>query len=289
MEALRGPHRRDLQAQGGDGSVNASLLAGLGRAIGGALIFGLPILMTMEMWQLGFHVDRFRLLLLLVLSVPLLIVVARHAGFEKTSRWREAARDAAVAIGIGTATGTLVLVVLGVLDTAQPANEIAGKITLQSIPASIGALLGRSQLGGEKSDSDGRSEGSSYASQLFLMGVGALFLGLNVAPTEEMVLLSYLMTEWHALALMVLSVLLMHGFVYALEFRGGILLDPSTPWWSAFVRFTLPGYLIALSASFYLLWTFGRTDGTSLLMTVMAMIVLAFPAAIGAAAARLIL
>ena len=38
---------------------------------GGALIFYLPILMTMEMWWLGFAIDKFRgLALLLLLSYP---------------------------------------------------------------------------------------------------------------------------------------------------------------------------------------------------------------------------
>ena len=33
-------------------------------AFGGALLFGLPLLMTMEMWWLGFYIDRLRLLIL---------------------------------------------------------------------------------------------------------------------------------------------------------------------------------------------------------------------------------
>ena len=35
---------------------------GLARAFGGAILFCLPLLMTMEMWALGFEMDRFRLL-----------------------------------------------------------------------------------------------------------------------------------------------------------------------------------------------------------------------------------
>ncbi|CAN7555305.1 DUF2391 family protein [Phenylobacterium sp. LjRoot225] len=34
---------------------------GLARAVAGALIFSFPLLMTMEMWQLGFYMDRLRL------------------------------------------------------------------------------------------------------------------------------------------------------------------------------------------------------------------------------------
>jgi uncharacterized membrane protein len=46
---------------------------------------------------------------------------------------------------------------------------------------------------------------------------------------------------------------------------------------------------VALLISLYVLWTFGRLDGAGAAETVMAMLVLGFPAAIGAAAARMIL
>ena len=56
-----------------------------------------------------------------------------------------------------------------------------------------------------------------------------------------------------------------------------------------FLRYTVVGYALCLLISLYMLWTFGRTTGLSLEAIVMATVVLAFPAAIGAAAARLIL
>ena len=146
----------------------------------------------------------------------------------------------------------------------------------------------RSQLGDADDDAlDEREE--TYGGELFLMAVGALFLGFNLAPTEEMILISYQMSEWHAIALIAISVATMHGFVFAVEFKGGSELSEETPWWSALLRFTLPGYAIAALISLFLLWVFGRTDGLGLEMIVMALVVLAFPSAIGAAAARLIL
>ncbi len=67
---------------------------------------------------------------------------------------------------------------------------------------------------------------TTYLGELFLMAVGALFLSLNVAPTEEMIVIAYKMTHWHALVLMMLSIALMHGFVYAVSFEGGHELSP---------------------------------------------------------------
>ena len=56
----------------------------------------------------------------------------------------------------------------------------------------------------------------------------------------------------------------------------------------AFLHFTLPGYAIALAVSLFTLFLFGRTDGHAVAGVVQTMVVLGFPAAIGAAAARLL-
>lgn len=279
------------QADGGDGD-GGSALTGIGRAFGGALIFGLPMLMTMELWRLGFAMDRLRLALLMALSVPLLVGVSHRIGFERGFGWRDDLRDAFLALGIGIVGGAAVLFAFGVIEAGMPADEIFGKVAIQAVPAALGALLGRSQFGGPSEEEDGAREGpealSGYGGTLFLMLVGALFLGLNVAPTDEMVVIAFLMTPWHGIALVVLSILLMHGFVFALDFRGGHG-GGDVPWWSNLLRFTLVGYVIALAVSLFVLWTFGRTDGAGASAILTTTVVLAFPAAIGAAAARLIL
>jgi putative integral membrane protein (TIGR02587 family) len=178
----------------------------------------------------------------------------------------------------------------------MPLDQWIGMVAVQAVPASIGAMLGRSQLSMSDDDDDDESEdaqeeknGTGYATELFMMAVGALFLSLNLAPTEEMILLAYKMTPWHALALSLISILLMHGFVYALAFRGGHSRQTDGSRWHAFIRFTLPGYVVALAVSLYALWTFERLDGMASVDALLVVIVLAFPAAIGAAAARLIL
>ena len=51
-----------------------------------------------------------------------------------------------------------------------------------------------------------RQREASYAGHLFFMIVGALYLAMTVAPTEEMSLIGYSMTDLHALFAMALSV-----------------------------------------------------------------------------------
>jgi putative integral membrane protein (TIGR02587 family) len=275
-------------SEGDETAASPRFLVGIGRGVGGAMLFALPMQMTMEMWEFGFLIDRWRLLLLLLLVIPLLVGISHRLGFEKTFCWKDDMRDATIAYGIGIVTSAMTLTLFKLLTADMPIDEMAGKIALQAVPASIGALLGRSQLGSGKDDPE-EERPASYGSELFLMAVGALFLNLNMAPTEEMILISYKMTPWHALATICLSIALMHGFVYAVSFKGGHELSSDTPWWHALIRFTLPGYVIALVISLYCLWTFGRLDGGALMPAIEAMIVLAFPGAIGAAAARLIL
>ena len=57
---------------------------------------------------------------------------------------------------------------------------------------------------------------------------------------------------------------------------------------AAFVHYTLAGYGLVLLTSLYVLWVFGRTQGHGLAEMVDAVVVLSFPGAIGAAAARLL-
>jgi len=118
---------------------------------------------------------------------------------------------------------------------------------------------------------------------------GALFLAFNVAPTEEMILIAYRMTPWHGLALGVISIALLHVFVYNIGFSGQESRPEGGSFLSTFLHFTLAGYGIALLVSLYVLWTFGRTDDVAFTQVAMTTVVLSFPAALGAAMARLVI
>ena len=263
---------------------------GLARAFAGALIFAMPMLMTMEMWQIGFYTEDWKLLLLLVLAFPLLVGLSRYSGFKPTYGLADDIADALVAVFVGAAMSATVLLLCQVIGPQGGLREAIGKIALQTVPAAIGATLAREQLTGAKAQEGRREEREpGFAGELFLMGVGALFLGLNVAPTEEPILLSFMMGPWQEIALALLSILLMHGFVYAVEFPGQHRPVEGATIEGVLLRYTLTGYALVLLICLYLLWTFGRTEGMALDEIIGACIVLGFPAAVGAAAARLIL
>ena len=269
-------------------SDNRRYLIGLSRAAGGAVIFALPLLMTMEMWWLGFTIDRARLLLLVLVLLPTLTALSYHAGFEPTFQWRDDLIDAVVAYGVGFGAALLVLVLLGIVSWDTATFDAAGKVTVQAVPASIGAMLGRTLLGGEHADEDQRPR-ETYSGELFIMAAGALFLSFSIAPTEEITQIGIGLSPWAIILLAMVSLVLMHAFVYAVEFRGQASRPEGATILREFLRLSVVGYALALLISAYVLWTFGRTDGLGSAEMVSAAIVLGFPASIGAAAARLIL
>jgi putative integral membrane protein (TIGR02587 family) len=262
---------------------------GVARAFGGALIFSLPILMTMEMWWLGFYMDESRLALLLIVTIPLLIGLSHYMGFEDTFGFKDDALDAFVALAVGFVAGTATLSLFSVIGLDMSAREIIGKISIQAVPGSIGAMFAQSELGGKDRKKEQKRRHAGYGGEIFIMAAGALFLAFNVAPTEEMLLIAHQMSVCHSIALALVSLLVMHAFVYALEFHGTASIPPETRFWSVFLRYTIVGYAVALLMSLYILWTFGRTDGLAFTQTVSILVVLGFPSAVGVAAARLIL
>ncbi|MGA0544099.1 TIGR02587 family membrane protein [Brevundimonas sp. VNH65] len=258
--------------------------AALGRAFAGALVFNIPLLMTMEMWLQGVAMDRWRLLAFMLASLPLLFGLAYYAGFSKARGLGADLLDTAVALGVGAVVVAVLLTAFGVIRWDATAREIVGLIALQAVPGAMGALLARRQLSGEGGGETDEDE-ASYGGELFLMAAGALFFALNVAPTEEMILISYKATAAHALALIGISLLLLHMIVFNAGFAGQ---EEAGHPVVAFFHFTLPGYAIALGVSLFVLFVFGRTAGDSLAGVIQTTVVLGFPASIGAAAARLL-
>ena len=262
---------------------------GLARAFGGALIFSLPILMTMEMWWLGFSISKLRLALLLMLTIPLLIGLSHYMGFENTFGLKDDALDAFVALAVGFIAGGSTLILFSVIERGMSAHEVIGKISIQAVPGSIGAMFAQSQLGGKAGKKEETKRHAGYGGEIFIMAAGGLFLAFNVAPTEEMMLIAHQMSAWHSVALSLVSLVIMHAFVYALEFHGAPSVPSETSFLSVFLRYTIVGYAVALSMSLYILWTFGRMEGLVFHQTISILVVLGFPSAVGAAAARLIL
>lgn len=269
-------------------NANAAYGRALSRAFGGALLFSFPLLMTMEMWALGAGVDRPRLLVFLLVAMPMLLGLSYFAGFEPTFRLKDEVLDALAAFAVGFLLSAGLLALFGVLGRHGVFTQAElGKAALCAVPGAIGALVASKQLGERDPNAPEKARAGPLGA-LFLMAVGGLFLAFNVAPTEEVVLIAYQMGPVRIVLLMVVSIVLLHVFVYRLGFPGEARRREAGGVLRTFVAYTAPGYGVALAVSLYMLWTFGRTDGVAPGEIADMTIVLAFPAAIGAATARLV-
>ena len=68
-------------------TTSAQYAVALSRAFAGALIFGLPLLLTMEMWWLGFYLEPWRLAQLSLVNLAVLYGMSRVSGFEEARNW----------------------------------------------------------------------------------------------------------------------------------------------------------------------------------------------------------
>jgi len=269
-------------------TTNRRYAQALSRAFAGALIFCLPLLLTMEMWWLGFYLEPWRLAQLMIANLILLYGLSKVAGFEESHSWTDDILDACTAYFVAAVTTALMLYAIGAVRPQMTVGEVTGMIAIQSVPASFGAMIGVKLLGeGDEIEASERWR-ETYPGTLFLMLAGALFLSFTVVPTEEMILIAFQIDPWHALAIVATSVLILHAILYLVGFRGQEQrLEAGHG--GALLRYTLPGFGVALAAAAYMLWTFGRLDGLHFGQAVLAVTVVAFPAALGVGIAQVVI
>jgi putative integral membrane protein (TIGR02587 family) len=268
-------------------TTNRQYAVALSRALAGAIIFSLPLLMTMEMWWLGFYLAPWRLFQFSLANIVMLYFLSQVAGFEESHNALDDILDAFAAFAVAVVTVSVLLWLIGAIRPGMTAGEVAGIIAIQAVPASFGAMIGANLLGEGKKIEEQEHWRRTYSGSLFLMLAGAMFLCFTVAPTEEMILIAYQMTAWQGLVLVLLSILALHAILYFVGFPRQKLRSEANVV-AALLRHSLPGYVIAICASFYVLWTFGRVEGSDPYQIAMTVVVLAFPASIGAGIARVV-
>jgi putative integral membrane protein (TIGR02587 family) len=274
------------------------------RAVSGGLLFGVPLLYTMEVWWIGSHTTPPQMAVLLGLLVLPIFALNRAAGFRTSSDSRtvDAVADTIEAIAVGLVVTALVLALLREIDADSSAELALGKTLYESVPFCLGIGFARHLLLGSRSISaddhdDGRTGGRRRWSRdgdreigvladLGASAVGATFVALSIAPTDEVPMIAVAMTPARLMLVVAASLIASYGIVFVAGFAGqesrrtkrGPLQRPLVE--------TAVCYLLGLVVSFVLLWAFQRgvEPGSDLLAR---MVVLGFPAAIGGAAGRL--
>lgn len=267
----------------------------LARAFGGAILFGMPLLFTMEMWWLGEFQPRPHMVGFVLVAFLANMALARMSGFRREEE--TLANDAAQAVealAAGVVLSLAGLLALGRIDTGTSLEALFGMIAIQVIPLSLGATvanlvfdprLGRAGTGSDDDDSP-RQELLKDVAATF---AGALFLGFAIAPTEEIPMLAASLNGWNMLAIVAFSLLAAYLIVFASGFDpahrerqvGGLFQGP--------VSETTLSYVVSLAAAAAMLYGFGQVgSGDPLHSILVQTLVLSVPASIGGAAGRVV-
>lgn len=262
-----------------------------GRGVAGGLLFSLPLLYTMEVWQAGFTMPPHRQLVYVLLALVLLLGYNRYAGLHPDSSWTEVAIDSVEEMGIGLLLSAVVLLLIGRITPSQSFGEIVGRIVVEAVTVAIGVSVGTAQLGGDGGDTETgmphKDEGS-FSGQLILALCGAILFAANVAPTEEIVQIGIEMPGYQVAALGAATLVLGGLVLYYSDFRGARRWARATGFPSV-LRGTVITYAVALAASAGILWLFGRFDGAGPSAIVGQTVALGVASTLGASAGRLLL
>lgn len=299
-------------------SVNRSTIISLqeyARGIAGGLLFSLPLIYTMEMWQFGFSIAPAKLLLGVLGAFGLLLGYNRYAGLRRDASFTEVIIDSVEELGLGIVIAALTLWLLGQIDNDMRAEEIIGKIVVESMTVAIGVSVGTAQLGGGGGDTgvagdpeaapdhgaNGQNQGARplgvagdaidkahFSSQIVIALCGAVLFAANVAPTEEIIIIAFDTSIERLLGLALLSIALGALILFFSDFAGSKRFRVNHGYWSILVA-SIITYATALAASAIILWFFGRFDGLAPATCVAATVVLGVAATLGASAGRLLL
>lgn len=278
------------------------------RGIFGAFLIGIPLIYTMETWQIGRTISMPHALVFLAVSYAINLAFVVYAGFradEEDAPTRRPYGDALETTAIAAVAATLTLATLAQLGSGLSAHLLVGKVAVLCLPLGIGASIANQLLhsGARPTGGDSGPEGPdpgiearvpsagrALAGDAGAAFAGALFLSLNIAPTEEVELLATELPTLMLPVVLIASLALTYGIVFTAEFPGqDARLRASGPLQRPLTE-TVIAYLIALLTGAGLLWLFGRiTPDTPWHVTYSQVIVLGLPASIGAAAGRLAL
>jgi putative integral membrane protein (TIGR02587 family) len=278
----------------------AKSLQEYGRGVAGGLLFSLPILYTMEMWWAGFITHPARLLVYILATFGLLLGYNRYAGLRRDASFGEVAIDSVEELGLGLVVSALTLWLLGRVSADRPIAENLGQIVIEAMMVAIGVSVGTAQLGAAADDAgeddsgqDGAAEedaehASHFPGQAIIALCGAMLVGANVAPTEEIVMLAVESTPLQLIALVALSLGLCALILFYSDFTGARRFV-SADNLARVLGGTAQTYMLALLASAAALWFFGRFDGNSFSVCLAETVVLGVASSIGASAGRLLM
>lgn len=263
------------------------------RAFSGAAVFGIPLVMTMEMWWIGKSLPFLYLFAIFAVGFVANLGLAHVAGFRDDHSWLMSIDQAVDALAVGVVSAAILLLGMNQLRFSDGIDQSVGTILTLAVPLSLGASVARQIFSGrtDRQGNDGDSTEHMSAGRELLADVGAtaiggVFIGLSIAPTDEVKMIAAGLTWWHLFAIIALALLLSYMVVFASGFDKesppGPLQHPLTE--------TVLCYVISLGVAFGMLLLFERLNPNDPLSEMVRQTVaLALPASIGGAGGRLVI
>ncbi|MFH7030657.1 MAG: TIGR02587 family membrane protein [Heteroscytonema crispum UTEX LB 1556] len=272
----------------------------------GGFLFGIPLIYTMEVWWIGSLAKPRLMMIAIALTFGVVFLLNKTEGFRKiknSNKRYEAVTDTVEAIAIGIFCSAFMLLLLRELTPETSLPEILGKIVFESVPFTLGVALANRFLGDTRNaNPEGRtsSQGNGDKKQkepdelhatfadIGATLIGATVIAFNIAPTDEIPMLSAAVTPSWLLAIIAASLLISYGIVFQAGFsdqqkrrqQKGIFQRPSSE--------TIMCYLVSLLAAAFMLWFFQKlTFSDPWRMWLNHTLLLGLPATIGGAAGRL--
>ncbi|MDP9311531.1 MAG: TIGR02587 family membrane protein [Chloroflexota bacterium] len=249
----------------------ASQLDDIVRGASGGFLFSIPLLYTMEVWFIGTSADPPHMMIMLLTTIAVVFLLNVTSGFHKLSGGLlKDVVQTIQAVGMSLLFTALVLFILRRFTLETPPTEIVGKVIFESFPFALGVSIGNQMLSSKRSGDGGQQGGgqqgqpggeqqskhgllNATVKDLGATAIGGLFIGLTVAPTEEIPMLAAAITPPWLFVLMILSLLISYGIVFESGFANakqrkqqhGILQRP--------ISETVAAYLVSLAVSAFML------------------------------------
>ncbi len=271
----------------------ADELGAFSRAFAGAAVFGIPLVFTMEMWWIGKSLPLNYLFVIFIIGFVANFAIAYVAGFRDEHSVRLAFDEGIDALAVGVVLAAVLLLGMNQMRHSDGLEQGVSTVILLSLPLSLGVSVARQVFNGrtaaladDDSESTQLSMWQGLVADIGGAAVGGVFIGMSIAPTEEVEMIAAGLRLWHVYVLIALSLVLS----YIIVFASGFDEEPPPGLFQHPLPETMVSYIVSLAVAFLLLVLFKRISPDDPVYEIIRQtVVLAVPASIGGAAGRLVI
>ena len=264
------------------------------RGITGALlVVGVTFHYTMETWWWGWTLPLTYLVGYAFIGLTLIMVITRHIGFHEAKQdrrgqsypWWYVSIDFAEILTQSFVASYVILLLLGIIDLTSSLDHVVRLGLIEVVPLGFGAAMAN-RLFGTTGEEEAEKE-LQFPRNIAIFTVGALFVSSTIAPTQEMELISAHMGWVRHFMLIASTLVMIYLVLYELEFKDQHARVKQSKRLQIGTVFLV--YMVGTTTAFLMLLSFGHFIDATVALVYQETVVLAFPAAIGAAAAEMVI